>query len=148
MAPILCEYSESFDHDVHTYPYRNYVHATCASVENKLNELIDKTVETMKERIIENSQCFNQSRENYSELDFSLGSPNSKVSLYDDFDPSYLARPNLHDNMPFLILKQESDLAMSLSANLAPYTSSHKDVTKDVLVFVDPPTTLDDFYEF
>ena len=65
-----------------------------------VNEFIDKMVETMKERIVEYSKYFNQSRENYSELDSSLGSPKLEISLYDDFEPSYLARPNLNDVIP------------------------------------------------
>ena len=62
-----------------------------------LIDIADKMVEDMKKRIPEYSKCFNQSRENYSELDSSLGSPKLEISLYDDFEPSYLARPNLND---------------------------------------------------
>ena len=59
-----------------------------------INELTDKMVETMKERIAEYSQCYTQSRENCGDLDSSLGFPNPNVSFYDDFDPSYSAKPN------------------------------------------------------
>jgi len=59
-----------------------------------INELTDRMIEDRKKRITKYSQCFNQSRENYSESDSGLGSPKSGVSLYDDFESSYLARPN------------------------------------------------------
>ena len=55
MPPVLCDYCASFDHDVHSCPYRAYVNATCASVEKKINQLTDKMVEIMKEIIIEYS---------------------------------------------------------------------------------------------
>jgi len=87
MAPVLCEYYESSDHDACDCPYRDYVDAVCASIEKALNELNYKMVEIIKERIVEYSQCFNQSRENYSKPDSSLGSPEPVVSLYDDFEP-------------------------------------------------------------
>ena len=79
--------------------------ATCANIEKKINELSDKMIENMKARITEYSQCFNHSRENYNEPDSSLGSPKSKVILYDDFEPSYLTRPNLNKDMPSLSLE-------------------------------------------
>jgi len=123
MAPIFCDYCESSDHDVHTCPYRAYVDATCAIVENKLYELTDKMVETTKIRIVEYSQCLNQNGENYSKSDSSLGSPKPEVSFFDDFDPSYLARPNLNDDMPLPSLEQENDLTTSLSPDLAPHAS-------------------------
>ena len=66
----------------------------------KINELTDQMVEIMKKRIAEYSQCFNQSRENCSEPNSSLGSPEPAVSLDDDFDPFYQARPHLNENMP------------------------------------------------
>ena len=97
---MLCDYCESSDHDVHTCPYCAYVDVTCASVEKKINELIDKMAENMKVRIAEYSQCFNQSGGNSNERDSSLGSPKPKVSFYDDFEPSYLARPNFNDDIP------------------------------------------------
>jgi len=37
---------------------------------------------------------------------------------------------------------------LSLSPALAPHTSSPTDVIEDVLVFADPPTTLNDSFEF
>jgi len=63
----------------------------------------------MKKRIAECSQCFNQSRENCSEPDSSLGSPEPAVSLDDNFDPSYQSRPQLKENMPLPNLEQERD---------------------------------------
>jgi len=67
MPPVLCEYCDSFDHDVHTCPYRVYVDATCTSVEKNINDMIDKMIENMKVIITEYSHCFNQSRENCNE---------------------------------------------------------------------------------
>jgi len=37
---------------------------------------------------------------------------------------------------------------MSLSPDLTPRTGSPKSITNDVLVFADPPTTLNNFCEF
>ena len=56
-------------------------------------------IETTREKIAEYSYRFNQSREDYNfhELDSSLGSPKLGVGCYDDFEPSYLVRPDLHD---------------------------------------------------
>jgi len=85
MSPVLCDYCESSDQDVLICPFRPYIDATRASVEKKINELTDKMIETLKVRIVEYSQCFSQSRENYSEHDSSLGSLKPGVSLYDDF---------------------------------------------------------------
>ena len=51
VSPILCEYCESSYYDACNFSYHNYVDATYASVEKKINELTDKTVEKMKERI-------------------------------------------------------------------------------------------------
>ena len=96
MPPVLCDYCESPSHDVSTCPYR----ATCARLEKKIDDMTDQMIETMKLRIVEYSQCFNPNRETSSEIDSSLGSPKPKFSLYDDFDPSYLARTNLNDDMP------------------------------------------------
>ena len=56
VLPILCKYCESSYHDACNCPYRDYVDATCASVEKTLNEMTDKMVKTMKERIFEYSQ--------------------------------------------------------------------------------------------
>ena len=120
MSPVLCDYCESSNHDILTCPYHAYVDATCASVEKKINELTDKMIENIKVRIAEYSQCFNQSRENYNAPNSSLGSPKSEVSLYDDFEPSYLARPNLNNDMSLPSLEQESDLHLSLFRDLAP----------------------------
>ena len=46
---VLCDYYESFDHDVYIRPYRDFIDATCASLGKTINEMIDKMVETMKE---------------------------------------------------------------------------------------------------
>jgi len=54
----------------------------------------------------------------------------------------------LNQNIPLPNLELESDLPTSLSTDLAPYTSSLKDVTGDILVYIDLPTTLNDFCEF
>jgi len=64
----------------------------------KINELTDQMIETMKKRIAEYSRCFNQNRETYSELDSTLGYPNPDISLYDDFELSYSARPDLNED--------------------------------------------------
>ena len=69
---------------------------------------------------------------------FSLGSPKLEISLYDDFEPFYLARSNLNDDMPLPSLEQESSLPTSLSPNITAHTSSAEDVTEDVLVYTDP----------
>ena len=61
MPPVSCDYCESPNHNAHPCPYRAYVDAKCASFEKKINELTDQMVETMKKRIAEYSQCFNQS---------------------------------------------------------------------------------------
>ena len=122
----LCDYCESPDHDAYTCPYRDYIDATCASFEKKINDMTDQMIETMKLRIAEYSERFNQNRKAYSEPDSRLGSPKPTVSLSDDFALSYSGRPDLNENMPLLSLEQESDLPMSLSTNLAPCTSSPK----------------------
>ena len=116
--------------------------------EKKINEMADQMIETMKARIVACSQCFNQNRETYSELDSSLGSPKPDISLYNDFEPSYSARPNLNEDIYLPSLDQDSDLPISLSPDLASRISSPKGITDDVLVFTDPPTTLNDFCEF
>ena len=59
-------------------------------------------VETIKVRIAEYSHRVNQSRENYSEPDSSLESSKLNASLYDEFEPSYFARPDLYDVMMYL----------------------------------------------
>jgi len=123
----------------HTGLFHAYVDATCASVEKKFNELTDKKIENTKVRIAEYSECFNQSRENYGELDSSFGSPKPELSLYDDFDPFYVARPNLKEDMPLPSLEPQSDIPTSLSQDLAPHTSLPKDATDDILISFDPP---------
>jgi len=138
MPHVLCDYYESPYHNAHTYPFRTYVDAACASF-----EMTDQMIVTMEARIAACSQCFNQ-----SELDSSLVSPKPDISLYDDFEPSYSARPDLTEDMYLPSLDQESDFPMCLSSDLAPYTNSPKGITDDVLVSADPPTTLNDFYEF
>jgi len=56
-------------------------------------------IEIVKARIVACSQCFNQNRETYSEIDSTLGSPKPDISLYDDFEPSYSARPDLAEDI-------------------------------------------------
>jgi len=74
----------------------------------------------MKKRITEYSQCFNQSRKNYSESNSTLGRPKPEVVLYDDFDPSYFARPNLYDDMYLHGLEKEIDLLCLYPLTLHP----------------------------
>jgi len=145
---VLCKYCDSHDQDTCNCPYRAYVDATCASGEKEINELTDKMIENLKVRIAEYSQCLSQIRENYSESDSSLESPKPRVSLYDDFEPSYSARPTLNEEMPLPSLDQESDFPLSLSPALAPEFSSPTDIIEDVLVSADPPTTLNDSFVF
>ena len=45
MPPMLCDYCESSDHDVHTCPYRAYVDHTYASVKSRINEMTNQMVE-------------------------------------------------------------------------------------------------------
>ena len=45
-------------------------------------------------------------------------------------------------------LDQESDFPMSLSPDLAPRISSPKGIADDVLVYADPPTTLNEVCKF
>ena len=148
MSPVLCDYCEPSDHGVLSCPFRTYIDATCASVEKKINELNDKMIENLKVRIAEYSQCFNQSREICNEPDSSLGYTKPEVSFYDDFEPSYLSRPNLHNGMPLPSVKQEEDFPNSLSSDLAPHISSRDDITDDILVSAVPHTTLHDSCEF
>ena len=136
MSPVLCDYCESSNHDACNCPYRDYVDAPRASVEKKINELTDKMIENMKKRIAKYFHCFSRSREdiNLKEPDSSLGSLELEVCLYDDFEPSYLTRPNLSNNMPLPSLEQESDIPTCLSPDLAlvAHTSSPMEVTNDI----------------
>jgi len=102
VRPVLCDYCEFSDHDGCNCSYRAYVDAECISVEKMIKDMTDKKVETMKERVAEYSRCFTQTREdtNLQDPDSSLGYPKPKVSLCDDFEPSYQSRYNLHDVMP------------------------------------------------
>jgi len=120
VPPILCEYCESSDHDVHNFAYRD-VDATCVRVEESINEMPDKMIETMKERIVEFSHCVNRSREDYNvyKSHSSLGCPKLEASPYDDFEPSHLARPDLHGDMPVPSLERMDGLPMSPSLGLA-----------------------------
>jgi len=124
--------------------------ATCAGIEKRINEITNQMVESMKQRIAEYSQCFSHSRDetNLHESDSSLGSPKFNVSLYDDFESSYLARPNLNDDMPLPSLEQESDPPLSLFPNHAPELSSSMDALEDFLISVVPPITFNDSTEF
>ena len=99
MLSVLCDYFESPYHDAYTCPFRDYIDDTYASFEKKINEMTDQMVETIKVRIAEYSQCFNQIRGTSSEIDSSLGSPKPKISLYEDFKPSNSVRPDLNENM-------------------------------------------------
>jgi len=74
VSPILCDYCQSFDHNAHDCPYHDYVDATCVSLEKTINKLIDKIMETMKEKIVEFSHCFNQNME-----DSNLHKPDSNL---------------------------------------------------------------------
>ena len=47
VPPVLCDYCESFEHDVHDCPYTDYVDATSASLRKTINELTNKMIETM-----------------------------------------------------------------------------------------------------
>ena len=145
MPPVLCNYCESPNHDTHTCPFHAYIDATCASFEKKINEMTDQMIETTKARIAACSQCFNQNRETYSELDSNLGSPKADISLYDDFEHSYSTRPDLNEDMYLPSLDQERDLPMSLSPDLAPCTSSPKGITDDVRASANPPPLLTTF---
>ena len=148
MSSILCEYCDSSDRDTCKHPYLAHVDTTCASVEKRINELTDKMIGNMKVRITEYSQCFHQSRENCNDSDSSLGSLKSGVTLFDDFEPSYLARPNLNEDMPLPSQEQESGLPIPLSRDLAPHSSSPKHLIEDILISANPPTTLHDSFEF
>jgi len=50
--------------------------------------------------------------------------------------------------MPLPSVEQESDLPISLSQHLTPYTSLPKDVTEVVLLYAYPPAPFDDSCEF
>jgi len=73
-----------------------------------INKLTYKMRENMKEKILEYSHCFNQSREdnNLHELDLSLGSLELAVCHYDDFESFVQFRPDSHDDMSFPSLEQ------------------------------------------
>ena len=97
----------------------------------KIDNMTDQFIETMKLRIAEYSQCFNQNRGTSSEIDSSLGFPKPDIDLCDVSEPSYSTRPDLNENMCLPSLEQESDLPKSLSSDLAPCTSSLQHVTDD-----------------
>ena len=99
MPHVLCDYCESPDHDAYTCPYREYIDVTCASFEKKINDMTDHMIETMKLRIDEYSQSVYQIRETSSEIDSSFGYAKPDISLYEDFESSYSARPELNENM-------------------------------------------------
>ena len=145
---MLCDYCQSSDHDVLTCPFRIYIDATCAHVEKKIKKLTDKIIENIKVRIAEYSQCFHQSRENCNESDSSLGSSKPVVALYDDFEPSYLARSNLNEEMPSPSQEQESSLPTPLSPTLALEFRSPTDVIEDTLVSADPSAPFHHSFEF
>jgi len=93
VPPILCYYCEFFYHDACNYPFHDYVDATCARLGKMINELTDKMIETMKERIAEYSYCFNHNRKNYNGPNSSSGFPKPKVSLYDVLSSPILLGP-------------------------------------------------------
>ena len=66
-----------------------------------INDMINRMIENMKKRVAEYSHYFSHSKGDISlqESAAILGSPKHKVSLYDDFEPSHLARPNLNEDM-------------------------------------------------
>ena len=131
MSPILCDYCNSSDHNVHNCRYHDYVNATCMSLGKTIDKLTDEIIETMKEKIIEYSHCFNQSMEdsNLLEPDSNLGSLEPTVNLYDDFEHSIQVRLDSQNDMPFSSLEEESNHSLSLSLDLALEPSSHKDFT-------------------
>ena len=51
VSSVLYEYCEFSDHDACNCPYRTYVDAKCASVEQKINELTSTMIETIKKTI-------------------------------------------------------------------------------------------------
>ena len=57
------QYYEFSNHDVHTCPYRDYVDAIHARVENTINDMTDKMIGNMKKRIAEYSHCFSHNSE-------------------------------------------------------------------------------------
>jgi len=138
VSPILCDYYESSDHNVHNCPFRDYVDATCVRLEKTINKLTDKMIKTMKEKIVDYSHCFNQRMEdsNLHKLESNLASLEPVVSLYDDFEHSIQVRLDSHNDMPFSSLEQKSNHSLSLSPDLALEPSSYKDVTEDVLILV------------
>ena len=71
------------------------------------------------------------------EPDSSSGSPKSKGSRHDDFEPSYLARPDLNNNMPLPNVELEQNFPNSLSFDPAPHISSPNDIIEDVLLSAD-----------
>ena len=125
---MLGDYCESRDHEAYTCPYHNYIDATCASFEKGINYMTYQIIETMKMRIVEYSQSFNQIRETSSEIYSCLGSPKSDISYYEDSEPSNSTRPDLIENTLFPSLGQENDLPDSLSTDLEPCTSSPNSV--------------------
>jgi len=48
VPPVLCDYCESSNHNVHNYPYREYFDAMGVSFGKTMNELFDKIIENMK----------------------------------------------------------------------------------------------------
>ena len=121
MFPILCDYCESSDHNVHNCPFHDYVDARCVSLEKTINKLRDKMIKVMKEKIVEYSHCFNQSMEDnhLRQSDSNLGSLEPAVSLSDDFEHSIQVRLDSHNDMPFSSVEQESNDSLSLSPEIA-----------------------------
>ena len=56
MPHVLYDYCESADYNAYNCPYHIYMDATCEILGKTRNEMTDKTVETMKEKIVEYSE--------------------------------------------------------------------------------------------
>ena len=86
---------------------------------------------------------FSHSREDIHlhESDFRLGSPTTEFSLYDDFEPSYPAQPDLNNDIPLPSVEQLEGFPNSISSEVAPHIRSPNDITEDVLISADPPTS-------
>ena len=79
----------------------------------------------MKLSIAKYFNCFNHSRKdiNLHATDSSLGSPKPEVSLYDDFESSYLTRLDMNNDMPLPSVEYEGGFLTSLSQDLALHSS-------------------------
>ena len=114
----LCDHCESFDHNNNNCSYHDYMDPIRECLGKTANKMNDKMIETMKERITEYLNYFNQNKNDYNEHNSSLWSTRPKISLFGDFEPSYLGRHDLRDDISFPSLEQGSDHSVSLSPNL------------------------------